>query len=314
MDKNYWKNFKIGVFMGGPSPEHEISLKSGDAVYRALKEERLNVIPVKLPKDLDIRGNGVDKTLEEVLDDTKINLVFNSLHGSFGEDGQLQKILDRLDVPYTGSKAKPSCLAMDKVSSREIFVKAGIPVPRYRVLTERNLSGMNFSLPVVVKPARGGSSIGVSIAEHKDDLEKAINLAFSYDKKIIIEDYIVGEEITVAILDNNPLPVIQIVPRQRFYNYQAKYEDHGTKYLLPAPIAKDLQIKVQVQAVKAHRALGCSSFSRVDMILGRKKNPVVLEINTIPGLTVRSLLPKAARAKKISFNQLCLKMLDSAFS
>ncbi len=298
--------------MGGPSSEHEISLKSGDAVYRALKEEKLDTIPIRLPRDLDTEINGIAGLLGEILEDARVDMVFNALHGYFGEDGKVQRILDGLRMPYTGSKEKPSSLAIDKIVSRRIFEKAGIPVPRYNVIEERSFPRVDFPFPVVVKPARGGSSIGVSVAERRHDLEEAITLAFTYDKKVIIEEYIEGKEITVAILDNKALPVIQIVPRQKFYNYRAKYLDQGTEYLLPAPIPAILQRRAQIQALKAHRSLGCSCFSRVDMILSRKNIPVVLEVNTIPGLTRRSLLPKAAQAADITFNQLCLKMLESA--
>jgi len=298
--------------MGGPSSEHEVSLKSGDAVYQALKEERLNVIPVKLPKDLDAVDDHIDVLLKQIIEDAGIDLVFNSLHGSFGEDGQLQRILDKLGVRYTGSKAKSSAWAMDKIASHNIFRKRGIPVPRYWVLTQRDIDSRDFPLPVVIKPAKGGSSIGVSIVEDRESLEEAIHLAFTYDERIIIEEYIRGEEITVAILDDRPLSVIQIIPRHKFYSYQAKYEDRGTQYLLPPPLAADFQSRAQTQALKAHRALECTCFSRTDMILGQDKIPVVLEVNTIPGLTQRSLLPKAARAENISFNRLCLKILESA--
>lgn len=311
MDYRFWKRFKIGVFLGGPSTEHEISLKSGEAVYSALKELGLKVSLVFLPKDLVL--DSVEELFKELFYQSKINLVFNALHGKFGEDGKFQKILESLNIPYTGSDSKASRLGMDKIASRKIFEKEGISVPGYEIVNKNNSSKIEFPLPCVVKPARCGSSIGVSIVEQKKDLKKAVDLAFNYDNEVIIEEYIPGKEITVAILEDIPLPVIQIVPRQRFYSYQAKYQDKQTRYLLPAPINKKLQKIIQEQALKAHRALGCNGFSRVDMILNKAGIPVVLEVNTIPGLTSRSLLPKAAQAVDISFPQLCLKILETVF-
>ncbi|MCM8784394.1 MAG: D-alanine--D-alanine ligase [Candidatus Omnitrophica bacterium] len=299
--------------MGGPSVEHEISLKSGKAVYTALKELGLKVIPVILPKDFDTLADKLEYLFRELLEESGINLVFNALHGNFGEDGKLQKILEKLEIPYTGSDSQASYLGMDKVASRKIFKKSGIPVPKYKILYKKsNFNEIDFTFPCVIKPARGGSSIGVSIAEKKEDLAKALAIAFNYDDELIVEEYIVGKEITVAILENKPLPVIQIVPQQRFYSYEAKYKDRNTRYLLPAPINKIIQEKAQEQAIKAHHSLGCSGFSRVDMILNKESVPVVLEVNTIPGLTSRSLLPKAAQAMDISFPELCLKILKSA--
>jgi len=313
MDFLFWKKFKIGVFMGGPSSEHEVSLRSGKAVYTALKELGLNAVPVILPKDLDSWTDDLENLFKELFNDSKINLVFNVLHGRFGEDGEFQKILEKLNILYTGSDSRASYLGMNKIASRKIFEKEGIPVPKYRVLKEKDSFEREFPLPCVVKPAKGGSSIGVSIVEKKEELEKAIDLAFSYDDEIIVEEYIPGKEITVGILEDKPLPVIQIVPQRKFYSYEAKYQDKGTAYLLPPPISKSLQERAQIQALRAHKALGCKGFSRIDMILNNEGIPVVLEVNTIPGLTSRSLLPKAAQAMEIDFPQLCLKILESVF-
>jgi D-alanine-D-alanine ligase len=321
MDNNFWKKFRVGIFMGGPSSEHEVSLASGKAVYKALKEEGLDAIPIILPRNLDTAYVDIANLLNQILEEQDIDLVFNSLHGRFGEDGQLQQILDNLGIAYTGSGAKTTALAMDKVSSRKLFERINIPQPRYVVLAHPEISNfsrkyfcpkLTFPFPAVVKPARGGSSIGVSIVEKAEYLGDAVRLAFTYDERIIIEEYISGDEITVGILDDEPLPVIQIVPQEKFYNYKAKYQDDKTQYLIPAPIDMSLQEEARMQALKAHRGLGCISFSRVDMVLSREGVPFVLEVNTIPGLTSHSLLPKAAKAIHISFNQLCLIMLESA--
>ncbi|MGE4357641.1 MAG: D-alanine--D-alanine ligase [Candidatus Omnitrophota bacterium] len=314
MELSYWKNLKIGVFMGGPSSEHDISLKSGRAVFSALRELGLKAIPVILPRDLEWWNDSLEGLFKELLEEAEIDVVFNALHGNFGEDGKFQKILENLGFPYTGSDSRASYLGMDKIESRKVFEKAGIPVPRYKILENSKFDTIEFSYPCVVKPARGGSSIGVSIVEKEEDLHKAIDLAFTYDRKVIIEEYIEGKEVTVAILGDKALPLIQIIPRRKFYSYEAKYKDKETCYLLPAPIRKDLQEKAQTVAKKAHCVLGCRGFSRVDMILNKEGVPVVLEINTIPGLTSRSLLPKAAQAENISFPQLCLKILESALA
>ncbi len=298
--------------MGGPSYEYAVSLKSGEAVRKALKKEGLDVISVVLPRHLPLKAGETCALLKKIISNESINLVFNALHGRFGEDGQLQRILDGLGIPYTGSGARASYLAMDKLASRRIFKKAGISVPRYVVINKLNCKKFPFSFPVVVKPVNGGSSIGVSITEAKKDLDKAVRLALAYDDRVIIEEYIPGREITVGIMEDKPLPVIQVVPKQKFYSYSAKYEDHGTDYLIPAPIPAHLQKRARSQAVKAHKALGCSSFSRIDMILNGEGRAVVLEVNTIPGLTDRSLLPKAARFKNMSFTDVCLKILNSA--
>jgi len=295
---------RIGVLMGGPSAEREISLKSGKAVYQALKEQGLDVVP------LDIRNNSSKKIKR-----AKISCAFIALHGKFGEDGTIQRILESLRIPYTGSGVIASRLCLDKLASRRIFKHYNIPVPEYDILTRKSwkkrLKELALKFPVVVKPSSQGSSIGVTFVDKIRNLNRAINLAFNYDDTVIIEKYIKGKEITVGILEERPLPVVEIVPTTQFFNFQAKYVKGKTDYVVPAKLPKASYNRAKRLGQLAHKALGCRTFSRIDMILSRG-TPFVLEVNSIPGLTSRSLLPMAAAACGIDFAQLCLKIVQSA--
>ena len=247
-----------------------------------------------------------------------VDVVFIAMHGRFGEDGTLQEILENASIPYTGSGPKASRLAMDKVAARIVFEQFNIPVPRYRVFENSLLCKINLDdldalgFPLVIKPASSGSSIGVSIVTTKEDLMSAIELAFNHDERIIIEEYLQGRELTVGILEDEPLAPVEIIPRVKFFDYQAKYTPGLTDYRVPAQLPTDIYEKVQDVALHAHRSLGCRAFSRVDMILKDNSIPCVLEINTIPGLTQTSLLPKAANAKNISFLELCIRVISLA--
>ncbi|MCP4649245.1 MAG: D-alanine--D-alanine ligase [PVC group bacterium] len=296
---------KIGVLMGGFSSEREISLKSGKAVLGALQELGYYTTILDFESESDL----IDK-----IQKSDIDCVFNALHGAFGEDGQVQKILEDLNVPYTGSGPRASELAMDKVASRNIFLDNNIPVPEGGIIdSENNIDNLSVSsFPVVIKPSREGSSIGLSIVEDKSTLAIAIKKALEFDQQVMIECYIEGREIAVGILDGNPLPVIEIVPKNRYYDFEAKYTEGMTEYLVPAVLPETIYLHAQALALKAHQLLGCRGFSRVDMIVDKKGTPVVLEVNTIPGLTSTSLLPKAALACGISFPELCRKMITGA--
>lgn len=296
---------RVGVLMGGPSAEQEVSMRSGQAILEALRRSGVDAVPVKI-------SSGVQAE-EEILT-AGIHCAFIALHGTFGEDGRVQALLGHLGLPYTGSRVKASQRAMDKVISRAIFRQAGLSVPRSACLNRGDLlTSLNGLMPpLVVKPARQGSSVGISLIRDLEGLESAIALAYQYGDQILVEEYIVGQELTVGILNDNPLPVIQILPRRAFFDYQAKYQPGMTEYLVPAPIGSTLTHTVQEAALRAHLALGCLCFSRVDLILNHEATPVILEVNTIPGMTTTSLLPKAARAAGISFEQLCLAMLESA--
>jgi D-alanine-D-alanine ligase len=300
---------RIGVLMAGPSTEKKISLKSGHAVCAALQESGFKVTPILIK---------TDKAEDNIrlLRLKKIDCAFIALHGRFGEDGGIQKILSSLKIPYTGSGVRASKLAMDKASSRKIFQKHGLKVPRSQVLrrhTYRGLDSAKLSLPLVVKPATHGSSIGLSIVGEEKDIPAAIELAFKFDRKIIIEEYIKGRELTVGILEEKAMPVIEIIPKHAFFDYQAKYQKGLTRYMVPAKLSPSLTRQVKEAALSAHKLLGCFGCSRVDIILDEKNAAFVLEVNTIPGLTATSLLPKAAKKSGISFTELCLKLIKLAY-
>lgn len=303
---------KIGVLMGGPSTEREVSLKSGKAVYESLKQLNLEVITIDIITD-NIEGN------KELIEAQKIDCAFIALHGRFGEDGQIQEILDRLKIPYTGSGVLASRIAMDKIASREIFESHGLSVPKYTVIEKSayklfNASGMkHIKAPFVVKPATHGSSVGLSIVDSEIGLDNALGLAFSFDERVLIEEYISGKEVTIGILDDRVLPVIEIIPKKRFFDYEAKYQSGMTEYIVPAKIEDKVISDLGQIALMAHKVLGCHGCSRVDVILHKDNMPFILEVNTIPGFTQTSLLPKAAKAAGIGFTQLCIKLVQLAY-
>ena len=296
------KNRRIAVLMGGASSEREISLKSGNCVLKALKEAQLNATAFDVNRELP------DRLIKE-----KINLVFIALHGKPGEDGTIQGMLDILNIPYTGSGVLASALSMDKIASKRLFQIGGIPTPEFRVMSKGKCHINPFkNFPIVVKPSTEGSTIGVSIVKNENEFKKALETAFRYDDNIICEKYIDGKEITVGILGEEALPVIEIIPKSGFYDFNAKYMKKFTDFVVPANLQREKSAKIKQIALKANKVLGCYGMSRVDMKLDCKLNPYVLEINTIPGLTETSLLPKAAQVAGISFMELCLKLLDSA--
>ncbi|MDO9465150.1 MAG: D-alanine--D-alanine ligase [bacterium] len=296
------KNRRIAVLMGGPSSEREISLKSGNCVLKALKEANLHVTAFDVNRELP------DRLIKE-----KIDLVFIALHGKPGEDGTIQGMLDILNIPYTGSGVIASALSMNKIASKRLFQTAGIPTPEFRVMSKGkcHINPLE-NFPIVVKPSSEGSTIGISIVRKEDEFEKALKTAFHYDDNIICEKYIGGKEITVGILEEKALPVIEIIPKFGFYDFNAKYKKKSTDFVVPAELKKEKSARIKQIALKAHKILGCYGMSRVDIKLDCKLNPYVLEINTIPGLTETSLLPKAAQAAGISFIELCLRLLDLA--
>jgi len=316
---------KIGILSGGPSSEREISIRSGKTVYKALTSLGFNTV------NIDIKSAASAK--EEILRND-LDIAFIALHGRFGEDGTIQAMLEELDIPYTGSGPNASRLALNKVLSRQIFEKHDIPVPRWLHLKKQSESTGNgdrslqeflakgtcpracmnrFSPPFVVKPANEGSSIGMTIVENEAGLESAVDTAFSYDDEILIEEYVPGEDITIGILNDKPLPVCHIKTKLDFYNYEAKYTNGMSEYIVPADLEKEITAEAQRLGFLAHKVLGCRSFSRVDMLLDKEKERiVVLEVNSIPGLTSSSLLPKAASAVGIDFSQMCIKMIESA--
>jgi D-alanine-D-alanine ligase len=301
--KNRFK--KIGVLMGGDSGERKISLKSAEAVIKALKN-----------KGYKIKELVVDelKSLKSLIKSAKVDCIFIALHGGFGEDGRVQAVLDEMQIPYTGSGPEASSRAMDKIVSKKILQENGLPVPPYKVLEigQNERFGDELGLPLVVKPSGQGSSLGLTIVDEKNNLKKAIKKAFDYDSEVIIERYIEGREITVGILNDKPLPVLEIKTSRKFYDYQAKYTGGKTRYLVPAPIEKELYSRIQQLGLKTHKLLECNFFSRVDMRLSPEGQVFILEANSIPGLTSKSLLPKAAREAGISFEEMCQMITEAA--
>jgi len=316
------KQKRVGVLMGGPSSERDISIKSGKAVFRALKKNNINAVSYELAMPLNT--NGYIQSVKEKIGAMDIDIAFIALHGEFGEDGTIQKILEEIKIPYAGSKTRASKLAIDKIDSREIFEKNNIPMPRYNVvvrgevLPDETVSDNikiffeELSMPIVVKPSTEGSSIGLSMVDSENSLYKAVSNAFKYSDRVIIEEYIEGREITVGILEDRALPVVEIIPKNRFFDFEAKYNKGATDYKVPAEIDKEKYRECQEMALLAHKVLGARFFSRVDMILDKDGTPYILELNTIPGLTETSLLPLAAAEAGIDFNQLVLKILESS--
>lgn len=290
--------------MGGDSSEREISLESGKAVSDALCRAGF------CAKPMDIRK----KDAKEILQKEKLDVAFIALHGKFGEDGQIQQLLEKLNIAYTGSGVAASRLAMDKIASRKIFMQNKINVPGFKAFKKNERMDFGFGFPLVVKPARQGSSIGLSIVRDKKGLKPAIELAFDFDEEIIIEEYIKGKEITVGVLDSTPLPPIEIVPKKAFFDFEAKYIEGLTDYIIPAKISLNAKRQAQQLALLAHKALGCRAFSRIDMMMDEKNKIYVLELNSIPGLTTHSLLPKAANSIGIDFAQLCVKIIESSLN
>lgn len=304
------RNKKIGVVMGGPSAEREVSLNTGRAIVDALKEKGYAVTAI----DLD------PVRFVDQLRDSKVEVVFNAIHGLFGEDGKMQGALDMLGIPYTGSGVLASAMAMDKGISKRLFVAAAIPTPRYRLLYRRDgvrealLAEVldDFETPFVVKPSTQGSTIGLTIVQEADELPAALEKAFSYDSEVLVEEFIDGSELTVAVLGGRrpqALPVIEIVPYSGVYDYHSKYTKGATEYFVPARIDPATARRVQEEALAAFSLLKCTGVARVDIRLDPSGHPFVLEVNTIPGMTATSLVPKAAAAEGISFPDLCERIL-----
>lgn len=303
---------KIGVLMGGTSAERKISLKTGKAILQALKRRGLKAIPIDVGKDIATR------LLEE-----RVDLAFVALHGRGGEDGTIQGLLELLRIPYTGSGVLASALALNKVQAKKVFKFHGLPVPRFQVLKKEDpgaslsagkagIQDLRFPLPLVIKPAREGSTIGLSIICNRRDIGKAIKKAFRHDQEVMLEEYIKGKEVTVGIVGNEILPVIEIRPKNAFYTYEAKYIKGLTDFIIPARLPKKVYSQVQMIALAAYHALGCRHFARVDIIVSKENKPYLLEVNTIPGMTVTSLLPQAAAKKGMAFDDLVLKILKLA--
>lgn len=304
---------RVGVLMGGYSSEREISLKSGNAVFAALKAQGVDVVP------LDIVCREKAQILAFIRD-AHIDMAFNALHGELGEDGQIQSILEELGITYTGSGVKASRLAINKIATQNCLKLHDVKIPENFSLTQseskeswaariESIGGF----PVVVKPAAEGSSIGVAIVADLETFEAAAHVAWKSGADILVEKFIKGREFTVSIIDKRPLPVIEICPSSEFFDFRSKYSEGQTKYIVPAKISPVLEGTLQSVALKAYRVLSCADFARVDILVDEDLNHYVLEVNTIPGFTSTSLLPKAAQQTGLNFQQLCLRILELAY-
>lgn len=312
MSVNTEKFGRVGILMGGYSSEREISLKSGKAIFEALKTEGLNVIA------LDITENDEEKIAAQIKE-ANLDVAFIALHGRLGEDGAIQTILEKLNIPYPGSGPQASRIALNKILAQNLFKKNNMSVAPYvslnknKIFNLKDIADQLKSFPLVVKPACEGSSIGIKLVDDINELGVAVKAAFEFGDEVLIEKFIKGRELTVGILDEAPLPVIEIRAKNAFFDFSAKYQSGTTQYIIPARLDEKKTRVIQDMALKAHNVLGCLDFSRVDVMLSQEGTPYVLEVNTIPGFTSTSLLPKAAKEEGISFNQLCLKLLELAY-
>ena len=292
--------------MGGLSREREISLKTGKAVLKALIEKGYNACSIDVGHDI-----------AETLAKEKIECAFIALHGRFGEDGTIQGMLELMRIPYTGSGVLSSALALHKIMAKKLFLCEKIPTPPFEAVLRQDIGKESFknisiSLPLVIKPAREGSTIGVSIVRTEGELALSLKEAGKYDEEILVEKFVEGKEITVGILEDIPLPIIEIVPKSGFYNYHSKYTKGETQYIIPARIPREKYLYAQEISLKAFRALGCSGFARVDLMTDEQSDPFVIDVNTMPGMTETSLLPQAAGYAGIPFEDLVERILLGA--
>jgi D-alanine-D-alanine ligase len=302
------KPMRVAVLMGGDSTERAVSLRSGRAVAQALRSRG------HLVAEVDVKSAEMRE-----LDFLRVDMCFIAIHGGFGEDGRLQRRLEEMGIPYTGSGRAASEFAIDKLKSKMMFLLLGVPTPRYHVVragdsVERGLQmAGQLGFPVVLKPRDQGSSVGVSIVRAPEELAGALKDVRKFGPVAIMEEFVRGRELTVGIVCGRVLPVIELRPARDFFDYRAKYEDPETRYLVdPEDLDPVLKARVKAAALQAHAALHCEDLSRVDVMLGEDGRPYVLEVNTIPGMTERSLLPKGAAAAGVGYPELCEMLLTAA--
>lgn len=300
------RNRKIGVLMGGLSSEKSVSVETGQAVLGALLDRGYNARAIFVDRDLDL-----------MLRQNEIDTAFLALHGRYGEDGCIQGMLELMGIPYTGCDVLSSALAMNKAKSKELFRLHNLPTPAYYTLDkfeaqQPELHHGDFGFPVVVKPIAEGSSVGVQIVHDTAELAVACELALQYDDEILVERYVAGQEVSIAVLENRALGAVEISTEGDFYDLAAKYDGAGNQYFIPPRVSPERYRGILTQAEMAHRALGCTGATRVDMILSQTGNEYILEVNTIPGLTPTSLLPKIAHAAGLCFEDLVEAILGGA--
>jgi D-alanine-D-alanine ligase len=302
---------KVGVLFGGRSAEREISMISGSGVLQALQS-----------KGVDAHAfDPAERSLADLAAE-KFDRVFIALHGRYGEDGTLQGALELLGIPYTGSGVMASSVGMDKVTTKIVWLAAGVPTPKYITIAagadvDAEAIVAELGLPLIVKPPLEGSTIGITKVVDAASLQAAVDLARQYDKVVLVEQFIQGREFSVPVLGTGPtaraLPIVEIVAPEGNYDYQNKYFTDDTKYHCPAPLDAATTAAIQAHVVDAYRALGCEGWSRIDVLLRESDNqPFLLEVNTSPGMTTHSLVPMAARAEGTSYEDLCVDILRSA--
>jgi D-alanine-D-alanine ligase len=300
------KSKHVGILMGGMSAEREVSIKTGEAVTDALTQRGYRCTRIFVDHDLDL-----------VLRQTPIDVAFNALHGTYGEDGCIQGMLEVLRIPYTGSGVLASALAMDKLKSKELFRLYNVPTPPYYAIDKEHLASVedvhgSFGFPVFVKPRRGGSSVGAGRANDLGELTSRIDEALRFDDEALVERFVGGREIAVGLLDGRALGAIEIVPSGRFYDYKSKYQAGQSRYHFPARLPPTRYKGVLNIAERANVALGASGATRIDLLVTEGDNEYVLEVNTLPGLTPTSLLPKIALGAGYDFGDLCESILERA--
>ncbi|MDX1552892.1 MAG: D-alanine--D-alanine ligase [Marinobacter sp.] len=292
---------RVAVFMGGDSAEREVSLKSGQAVLAALLSAGVDAYPV------DVRG-----CLLKTVEDPQFDRVFIALHGRGGEDGTIQAILSQAGIPYTGSELLASALAMDKLRTKYVFEGCGLPTPKFRAMgsvDEADTILQALTLPLSVKPSREGSSIGIRKVASRQELVDAYEQAAVLDPLVLVEEWVEGPEFTVSLLQDQPLPAIGLSTDHVFYDYDAKYLADDTRYQIPCGLEPDSELELQHLALEAFRVLGCRTWGRVDIMQDWSGDFWLLEVNTVPGMTDHSLVPMAAKAAGISFEELVVRIL-----
>lgn len=305
MSKNL-ENVKVCVVYGGVSAEREISLDSGTSVLKALKSKNIDAF------GLDIKFENIQELINLDFD-----LAFIALHGSFGEDGRLQGILDWLQKPYTGSGLLASSIAMDKAITKKIWYAQGIKTPNYSLLQKGqslDLDSLKLKYPLAIKPMNLGSSFGITKVETSQKLALALETAFKYDSKVLLEEWIQGSEYTVSLVEGLNLPIIKVETTNSFYDYSAKYEAEGTKFIIPSGLPLSTESAIVQEAWRSFKAIGCEDWGRVDLIRTARGENYFLEINTCPGMTSHSLVPRAAKSTGISFEDLVVLLCQKAIN
>jgi D-alanine-D-alanine ligase len=296
-----FQRLKIVVMLGGPSAEREVSLRSGAGVAKALRSLGHTVFEID------------PKTLDWILPPETDVVCLAPLHGTYGEDGQVQAQLEKLRAIYTGCDSESSRLAFDKVITKKLCIKVGVPTAEFVVVNSaKSPLPKNLQLPLVVKPVRQGSSVGLQFVERIEDWQNALAEALKFDSEVLVEEKIIGRETTVGILDDQALPIVEVRPKAGSYDYKNKYTAGCTEYFCPADFDSQTTKKIQDAALGAFHAIGGRDYARVDVMVNSKNEPIVLEVNTQPGMTETSLMPKAAAAAGISYEQLCQTMIDLA--